>query len=87
MAALAALKPSARPSQGSAARWSRSTSRSVPTTLYIVADLPDNKAAIAMAATVGATGALSNYETVVLLEPAEIDQALRQSVDYRPPGG
>jgi uncharacterized protein with GYD domain len=55
--------------------------------VYIIADLPNNKAAIAMAATVGATGALSNYETVVLLEPQEIDQALRESVDYRPPGG
>ena len=55
--------------------------------VYIVADMPDNKSAIAMAATVGATGALSNYETVVLLEPSEIDQALRESVDYRPPGG
>ena len=55
--------------------------------VYIVADMPDNKSAIAMAATVGATGALTNYETVVLLEPTEIDQALRESVDYRPPGG
>jgi hypothetical protein len=55
--------------------------------VYIVADIPDNKAAIAMAATVGATGALSSYETVVLLEPTEIDEALRESVDYRPPGG
>ena len=54
--------------------------------VYIIADMPDNKAAIALAATVGASGALSDYETVVLLPPEEIDQALRQSVDYRPPG-
>jgi len=54
---------------------------------YIIADLPDNRAAIALAATVGATGAISDYETVVLLEPEEIDQAIRQTVDYRPPGG
>ncbi|HEX5017280.1 MAG TPA: hypothetical protein VFX15_06815 [Actinomycetes bacterium] len=50
-------------------------------------NLPDNRAAIALAATVGATGALSAYETVVLLESEEVDAAIRQSVDYRPPGG
>jgi uncharacterized protein with GYD domain len=55
--------------------------------VYVTADLPDNTAAIALAATVGATGALSDYETVVLLTPKEIDTAVRQSVDYRPPGG
>ena len=55
--------------------------------VYVIADLPDNTAAIALAATVGATGTLSDYETVVLLTPQEIDAAVRQSVDYRPPGG
>ena len=55
--------------------------------VYVIVNLPDNRAAIALAATVGATGALSAYETVVLLEPEEIDAAIRQSVDYRPPGG
>ena len=55
--------------------------------VYVIADLPDNKSAIAMAATVGASGSLSSYETVVLLAPEEIDDAIRQSVDYRPPGG
>lgn len=55
--------------------------------VYVTADLPDNTAAIALAATVGATGALSDYETVVLLTPQQIDEAVKQSVDYRPPGG
>jgi uncharacterized protein with GYD domain len=54
---------------------------------YVIVDLPDNASAAAVAAAVGASGALSNYETVVLLEPAEIDEAMNKSVDYRPPGG
>jgi len=54
---------------------------------YIIADLPDNTAAAAVAATVGASGSLSSYETVVLLTPAEIDAAAKKTVKYRPPGG
>ena len=53
---------------------------------YVIADLPDNACAAAIAATVGASGALSSYETVVLLTPAEIDEAVKKSVSYRPPG-
>jgi len=55
--------------------------------VYVTAELPDNTAAIALASTVGATGTLSDYETVVLLTPQEVDAAVRQTVDYRPPGG
>lgn len=54
---------------------------------YVIVDLPDNASAAAVAAAVGASGALSNYETVVLLEPAEIDEAMKKTVNYRPPGG
>lgn len=54
--------------------------------VYVVADLPDNEAAIAMAAAVGSSGALSSYETVVLFTPEQIDGALRRTIDYRPPG-
>jgi uncharacterized protein with GYD domain len=54
---------------------------------YVIVELPDNASAAAVAAAVGASGALSNYETVVLLEPAEIDEAMKKSVNYRPPGG
>ena len=50
------------------------------------ADVPDNGTAMAMAATIGASGAISSYETVVLLTPAEVDAAMRKSVDYRAPG-
>jgi uncharacterized protein with GYD domain len=54
---------------------------------YVIVELPDNASAAAVAAAVGASGALSNYETVVLLEPAEIDEAMKKSVTYTPPGG
>jgi len=55
--------------------------------VYLIADLPDNASAAALAATVGASGALSSYETVVLLTAAEIDEATKKTVSYRPPGG
>ena len=53
---------------------------------YVIIDLPDNASAAAVAAAVGASGALSSYETVVLLTPAEIDEAVKKAVSYRPPG-
>ena len=48
--------------------------------------MPDNAAAMAMAATVGSSGAIESYETVVLLTPAEVDKAMDVTVDYAPPG-
>lgn len=54
--------------------------------VYVIVDVPDHTAAIAMAATVASSGAIDSYETVVLLSPAEIDQALNVTVDYTPPG-
>jgi uncharacterized protein with GYD domain len=55
--------------------------------VYVIADLPDNASAAAVAAAVGSAGALSSYETVVLLTPAEVDEAVKKAVSYRPPGG
>jgi uncharacterized protein with GYD domain len=55
--------------------------------VYVICDVPDNATAMAMAATIGSSGAISNYETVVLLSPAEVDAAMRKSIDYRAPGG
>jgi uncharacterized protein with GYD domain len=52
---------------------------------YVICELPDNKSAAAVALTVGAAGGATT-RTVVLLTPAEIDQATRQAVDYRAPG-
>jgi uncharacterized protein with GYD domain len=54
--------------------------------VYVVADVPDQAAAVAMAGAVAGTGAMSRYETVVLLTPQEIDAASKLSVEYTPPG-
>jgi len=56
------------------------------TDCYLIVDLPDNVTAAALGATVAASGAVSRYETVVLLTPADIDAAAKVSVAYRPPG-
>ena len=52
---------------------------------YVIADLPDNESATAVALTVNAAGG-ANVRTVVLLTPEEVDAAAQRSVDYRPPG-
>ncbi|HSE08087.1 MAG TPA: GYD domain-containing protein [Nocardioidaceae bacterium] len=54
--------------------------------VYVVADLPSHAAAVAFAGAVTASGAVDKYETVVLLTPAEVDQARDITVDYAPPG-
>ena len=52
---------------------------------HVIADLPDNEAATAVALTVNASGA-ATVKTTVLLTPEEVDAAAQRSVDYRPPG-
>jgi uncharacterized protein with GYD domain len=52
---------------------------------YVICELPDNKSAAAIALAVGASGAATT-RTVVLLTPEEVDQAVKQSIDYRAPG-
>ena len=54
--------------------------------VYVIANVPDNATAMAMAAAIGASGAISRYETVVLLTPAEVDTAMQTAVAYRAPG-
>ena len=51
-----------------------------------IVEAPSHEAMAAIAGTVGRTGALSKYETVVLLTPAQIDEAAGMTVDYSPPG-
>ena len=53
---------------------------------YIIADLPTQAAAAALAATTGASGAVS-ISTVVLLTVEDIDAAAKLHPDYRKPGG
>jgi uncharacterized protein with GYD domain len=52
---------------------------------YVIADLPDNAAAAAMALTVGASGKAAT-KTIVLLSADEAEAATKRSVAYRPPG-
>lgn len=53
--------------------------------LYLIADVPDNQTAAALALTVNSSGAVTT-KTTVLLTPEEVDAASEQSLDYRPPG-
>jgi uncharacterized protein with GYD domain len=53
---------------------------------YVIAELPDNQSAAAVALTVNASGGAATT-TTVLLTPEEVDAAANQSVSYTPPGG
>jgi uncharacterized protein with GYD domain len=53
---------------------------------FIIADLPDHAAAVALNLAVAASGAITT-ETTVLLSPEEVDEATRRSATYRGPGG
>ena len=55
---------------------------------YIVWEAPDNVSMAAVALAIGGGGALSKWETVVLLTVEETLEALRRTgnVSYRPPG-
>jgi uncharacterized protein with GYD domain len=52
---------------------------------YVICDLPDNKAAVALALTVGASGGVTT-KTTVLLTPEDVDRATKLNVDYQAPG-
>lgn len=51
----------------------------------LIAELPDNAAAVAAASTVGASGAVS-ISTTVLLTAKEVDEARGRTAKYRAPG-
>ena len=53
--------------------------------VYVIADLPDKSTAAAISLTINAQGAVQ-LKTVELLSAAELDEATKKSVDYRPPG-
>ena len=52
---------------------------------YVTVDLPNNISAAAMGLVTSATGGVRT-SIVVLLSPDEIDEAVRQKVEYRGPG-
>ena len=54
--------------------------------IYVIVDAPSHEAMAAVAGTVTSTGALSDYQTIVLLTADQLDEAAKLSVDYRPPG-
>ena len=55
------------------------------TDVFVIADLPDNVAAAALALAVSAGGG-ATARTVVLLTTDEVDAAAAKQVGYRPPG-
>ena len=52
---------------------------------YLIADLPDNVTATALAMAVNVSGSV-RIKTVPLMTVEEVDQAVTKSVNYRPPG-
>lgn len=52
---------------------------------YTIMELPDERAAAALALTVSASG-VARVRTVVLLSPEDIDAASQLRPDYSPPG-
>ncbi|MET7618139.1 GYD domain-containing protein [Streptomyces sp. NPDC005408] len=53
--------------------------------VYVVVDLPSNVSAAAVGLVTSAAGGVRT-SVVVLLTPEEIDEAVRQKVEYRGPG-
>jgi uncharacterized protein with GYD domain len=56
------------------------------TDVYVIAEMPDEITAAAVATAVAASGAAS-IDTVVLLSADDIDAAIAKHAPYRPPGG
>ena len=52
---------------------------------YIITELPDSKAGLALTLAVNASGAV-RLTTVPLISPEEIDAATKTAVNYRAPG-
>ena len=52
---------------------------------YIIAELPDDEAATAVALTAASAGAVT-MKTTVLIDPETVDAAVKRTVNYRPPG-
>ena len=54
--------------------------------LFVIADLPDDAAAVALSLRISAVGAIA-VKTTVLIDPTVIDEATTRGVSYTPPGG
>jgi len=53
---------------------------------YVIAVLPDDEAALAVAIAVNGSGG-ATVETIPLIEPETVDAAAKREVNFRPPGG
>jgi len=51
----------------------------------VIADMPDQAAAVAASLTVGGSGSL-RVTTTPLMSAADVDEAAGRTVEYRPPG-
>ena len=52
---------------------------------YVIVDAPDNVSMAAASVAINASGAVS-AKTVAPLTPAELDQAVKKTATYQPPG-
>ena len=55
------------------------------TDVFAIADVPDDEAAAAVAIAINSSGAVS-INTTKLLTVEQVDEALRRTVNYQPPG-
>ena len=55
-------------------------------TYYLIVNLPSKLMAAAVGATIIASGAVTITDCNELLTPAEMDEAMKKSPTYRPPG-
>jgi len=55
------------------------------TDAFVILDAPDNMSAAAASAAINASGSVQS-QTVVLLTPEEMDEAVKKNVRYRAPG-
>lgn len=55
------------------------------TDVYVIGEMPDDEAAAAVSLRVSASGG-ATVETVKLLDPEQIDEAIDRELEYRAPG-
>ncbi len=55
------------------------------TDVYAIADMPDNITAAAISIAVTASGTV-RATAIVLITPEEMDQVVKKTISYRPPG-
>jgi uncharacterized protein with GYD domain len=55
------------------------------TDVFAIADMPDNASAAAASLTLASSGAIKT-EVTVLLTPEDVDQAVKKTASYTPPG-